>query len=91
MDPGLVISLFIIMLCAFSAGLMLGLGVAARQNRQLMLMHAEMMATAFWILSGGEPVTDEEDEKPKPPATVIPFGLKGADDQRETEETDDPV
>jgi len=89
MDTGLIISLFIITLSSFGMGLILGLGIAGRQNRQLMLMHAEMMATAFWILSGGEPNAEEPEEE-KPPATVLPFRVKGPDEDTDAKEPHEP-
>jgi hypothetical protein len=88
MDTGLIISLFIITLSSFGMGLILGLGIAGRQNKQLMLMHAEMMATAFWILSGGE--LDPEEPKEKPPATVLPFRVKGPDEDTDAKEPHEP-
>ena len=73
MDTGFTIGLFVIFICSFCLGLTLGLSIGARQVRQLTLMHAQMMATAFWVLSGGEMQPPEEETDEKPPATVLPF------------------
>lgn len=77
MDTGLVISLFIIVVASFILGLVLGLSIGARQVQQLTLMHAQMMATAFWVMSGGELEPAEDETEEKRPATVLPFRVKG--------------